>query len=726
MATVVLSAVGAVIGGPIGAAVGAVIGQQVDSVIFAPGRRQGPRLGDLSVQTSSYGSPIPKLFGSVRVSGTVIWATDLKESRTTRSNGKGRGSTDVYSYSASFAVALSGRRITGIGRIWADGKLLRGAAGDFKSETGFRWYAGAEGQALDPLIAANEGIGSTPAYRGIAYAVFEDMQLADFGNRIPSISFEVIADAGGSSAGAVLSGVGAIASDGGPPLAGVAVTGDSVRGVAETLAQAMPFSVVSGEGGLTARFGAGPARTVAADDRGATSGGSVPAIVTERAAAASVPDLVTIAYNDVDRDYLVGSQRARRDGTARREVRVDLPAAIGPGTAKAIGQARLARFWTERSRATVTLPWRAMNILPGDRCTVPGLAGRWRVSRLSFEAMVLRLDLVLESPASLITAVAADGGRNVSQTDIAHGPTVLRVIDVPQIGETPVSAPILAVAANGPSGGWRRASLMASVDGGATYRDAGGTALPATLGTTLTALPRGSAYLIDRAASVDVQLVHAGLTLQDADEDALLAGANLAMIDDELVQFGRADPLGAGQWRLRELWRGRWGTEWATDGHAANGNFALMEPQTLRPLDSAFAVALAQVLATGLGDASGAGATAPAEVGTAVRPLAPVALRAAASGNDIAVSWLRRSRDGWRWRDGVDVPIGEESERYRLTKVAGGRPDLVVELASPAWIYAASERTADAAAGAASVVISVLQVGAVAVSRPAAIVVSTS
>ena len=105
MATVVLSAVGAIVGGPIGAAVGAVIGQQVDKAIFVPGRRQGPRLGELSVQTSSYGSAIPKLFGLVRVSGTVIWATDLKESRTTRLNGKGRGSTDVYSYSASFAVA---------------------------------------------------------------------------------------------------------------------------------------------------------------------------------------------------------------------------------------------------------------------------------------------------------------------------------------------------------------------------------------------------------------------------------------------------------------------------------------------------------------------------------------------------------------------------------------------------------------------------------------------
>ena len=137
MATIVLSAAGAAIGGPIGAAIGAVIGQQVDNAIFAPKPRQGPRLGDLTLQTSSYGSQIPKLFGAVRVAGTVIWGTDLIGAQTSQSNGKGRGSTTLYSYSASFAVALSGRRVGAIGRIWADGKLLRGAAGDFKSETGF-------------------------------------------------------------------------------------------------------------------------------------------------------------------------------------------------------------------------------------------------------------------------------------------------------------------------------------------------------------------------------------------------------------------------------------------------------------------------------------------------------------------------------------------------------------------------------------------------------------
>jgi hypothetical protein len=725
MATVVLSAVGAIVGGPIGAAVGAAIGQQVDNIIFAPGRRQGPRLGDLTVQTSSYGAMIPKLFGTVRVSGTVIWATDLKESRTTRSNGKGRGSTDVYSYSASFAVALSGRRISDIGRIWADGKLLRGAAGDFKSETGFRFYAGDEGQGLDPLIAASEGIGATPAYRGLAYAVFEDMQLAGFGNRIPSISFEVIADAAGTSAGAVLSGLGAIANDGGPALTGLAATGDSVRGVAETLAQAMPFSTVVDGGGLKARFGAGPLRAIAPDDRGASAGKKAVALSTDRVAAAAIPEIVTLAYNDVARDYLVGAQRAKRDAVARREVRLELPAALEAGAAKAIAEARLARMWAERSRATVTLPWRALTVAPGDRVTVPGLSGIWRVARVTFEAMVVRLDLVLMAPASLVAAVA-DPGRNRPQVDLPHGPTSLQVIDLPQLGDVPETAPFIAIVANGVTGGWRRATLMTSIDGGATWVDAGGTAFPAVMGQTVTALGAGPVDLIDRVNRVDVQLIHPGLTLVDANDDALLAGANLAIIGDELLQYGRADPLGGGRWRLSELWRGRRGTEGAIATQAIGARFVLIEPVALARISSSAAVDGVQVMAVGVGDGAGVIAPGPSDIGAAVRPLAPTHLNWAKVGGDILLRWTRRSRDGWRWRDSVDVPLGEEVERYRIAKAAAGRPDVIVETAVPEWTYDSSERAADFAAGVVNVIVSVAQIGSLGVSRSAVVTLPTN
>ena len=193
MATLVLTALGTAVGGPIGGAIGALIGQQVDTAIIGGRKVEGPRLKDLSVQTSSYGSAIPQHFGR------MIWATDFVEHQQSGSAGKGQPSVTQYSYTASFAVALASRPIAGIGRVWADGNLLRGAAGDLKVGGTMRIHTGHGDQSADPLLAQAEGMARCPAFRHCAYAVFEDLQLADFGNRLPSLSFEVLADEGATS-----------------------------------------------------------------------------------------------------------------------------------------------------------------------------------------------------------------------------------------------------------------------------------------------------------------------------------------------------------------------------------------------------------------------------------------------------------------------------------------------------------------------------------------------
>jgi hypothetical protein len=117
--------------------------------------------------------------------------TSSEETKTTtQGGGKGGGGggkvkTTEYLYYASFAVALCEGPITGIGRIWADGKLLDTAG------ITWRWYAGDEAQTADPFIAAKMGAANTPAYRGTAYVVFEELPLGNYGNRLPQLSFEV-------------------------------------------------------------------------------------------------------------------------------------------------------------------------------------------------------------------------------------------------------------------------------------------------------------------------------------------------------------------------------------------------------------------------------------------------------------------------------------------------------------------------------------------------------
>jgi hypothetical protein len=150
----------------------------------------GPRTAELQIQTSTEGASIPMVYGRMRLTGQLIWAARFKETSITRSSGGGKGGgpkTTEYRYSVSFAVGLCEGEIGGVGRIWADGSLLA------LNGANWRVHTGKDDQAPDPLIQAIEGAAGTPAYRGLAYVVFEDLPLESFGDRIPNLSFEVIA-----------------------------------------------------------------------------------------------------------------------------------------------------------------------------------------------------------------------------------------------------------------------------------------------------------------------------------------------------------------------------------------------------------------------------------------------------------------------------------------------------------------------------------------------------
>jgi hypothetical protein len=208
MATLVLGAVGTALGagfggtilGLSGAAIGGLIGSSIGSVVdswlissLAPGQRvEGARLDALRITSATEGAVIPRLFGRMRIGGNIIWATDFREEIVTTRSGGGKGArkprvtTTEYLYSASFAVALCEGLITGIGRIWADGEIMD------LSGVVWRWYPGSETQGPDPYIAARSGASVTPAYRGTAYVVFEELALERFGNRLPQLSFEIL------------------------------------------------------------------------------------------------------------------------------------------------------------------------------------------------------------------------------------------------------------------------------------------------------------------------------------------------------------------------------------------------------------------------------------------------------------------------------------------------------------------------------------------------------
>ena len=717
MATLVLTAVGTAVAGPIGGAIGAMVGQQIDNAVFAPKARQGPRLDDLKIQTSTYGARVPRLFGRVRVAGQVIWSTDLIETRAKTSNGKGRGSTETYSYAASFAVALSARPIARIERVWADGKLLRGAGGDLKTDVTIRVQGGDEDQPVDPLIASAEGVATTPAYRGLAYVVLEGLQLADYGNRIPSLSFEVVADEGEIGVGTALAELAGLdRAEAGPTVGGLAATGDDARAVAEALGQAMPLIARVEDGVVALRFAPLAAPAIARASLGASAGGTAAARLTvDLAPLDTAAAALTLGYADVARDYQPGLQRARREGPGVREERVALPVTVDAATARRLAEATLARRGVERMVAVATLDWSALRLRPGDLVAIEGR--RWRVTEVAFERMVVRLSLTRWASGAAASPAIVDPGRVLAEVDLPPGATTLALVDLPPSSDRIAAGAQVAVFAAGASAGWRRAGLLASVDGGASFVPLGTSALPAIMGTAATALAPARTDVTDRANAVEVELLHDDMLLGDADQAALLGGTNRAALGDEIVQFARAEPAGGTRWRLSELWRGRAGSENAVGGHAVGERFVLLDPDSALPLPPELAVPGVRVIATGIGDtAPWPAATAPA-VGRAAVPLSPVALAAGRAANgDLEVRWTRRSRGGFGWTDGVDAPLAEEREAYRVT-VTGASGTTTVDVAEPHWTW-------PAAGIAMPVTIAVSQIGAGGVSVPATLVVT--
>ncbi|OYY90518.1 MAG: hypothetical protein B7Y45_07860 [Sphingomonas sp. 28-66-16] len=674
MATLVLTAIGSVFGGPIGAALGGLVGQAIDAELFKPQGREGPRLTELAVQTSSYGTPIPKVFGTMRVAGSVIWSTDLIERSDRSGGGKGQPSLTRYSYSASFAVLLSGRAISGVGRIWADGSLLRGASGDFKTSTRFRLHLGGEAQTADPLIASAEGA-MAPAHRGLAYAVFEHFELADYGNRIPSLTFELIADEAPVAVGVIAETLARAQIDGSGgsgamTLAGFSAYGDSLRGVLETLATISGGWFAPNGARLILRGDDDASLTPSATivDPGFAASGDRTVPRSHRLAAIDgVPRIVSIGHYDPDRDYQAGLQRARRPAPGDRHERIDVPAVIDAVAARRIAEAALARAEAGRQRRDIALSLADLAIAPGACVAIAGEAGRWRVTRWSLEAMVVGLELIrLPDPA---LAGVASSGRVLASPDLVAGATILHAFELPALDDAILAQPRVLIAAAGAAPGWRRAALLLSTDEGARWSEIGATARPAVIGALATTVAPAPATLRDLATVIEVTLAHAGMSLSDADDAALDAGANLALLGDELIQFGRAEPIDATRWRLSRLLRGRRGTEAAAGMQPIGARFVLIARDTVAAIDLPLAVigGRARLLATGVGDTGGpVEAIAPLD-GASVLPPAPAHLVHRITADGARVEWVRRSRAGWGWRDGIDAPLGEEAEAYQLT-----------------------------------------------------------
>jgi Putative phage tail protein/Protein of unknown function (DUF2793) len=227
----IFTLVGFAVGGPFGALIGGILGD----ILFPPEDVEGPRLNELNVQRSTVGAPIPIVYGTAALAGNVIWSGGLIETRHSDEVGGflGIGGQEVnsYTYSVDVAIGICEGPISGIRRIWCDADLVYdssddetlterlelggvspGDIADFlnqvraaSAQLDFELYLGDEDQLPDPTIQSYENVGYAvnvvPGFRGLAYIVFNNFQLANYGNRIPNFRFEVFTEGAETACG---------------------------------------------------------------------------------------------------------------------------------------------------------------------------------------------------------------------------------------------------------------------------------------------------------------------------------------------------------------------------------------------------------------------------------------------------------------------------------------------------------------------------------------------
>ena len=348
-----------------------------------------------------------------------------------------------------------------------------------------------------------------------------------------------------------------------------------------------------------------------------------------------------------------------------------------------------------------------------------GVAGDWIVDDIAIERMVVTASL---RPAwrSAGTRVA-DPGRPVVEPDVVALPTRLALFDLTDVGEEGAGAPSLQLAAASPSGGYRAMPIMIAINGTASASQTA--ASEAVLGTATGVLAAGQSAVFDYEAKVEVLLANPDHWLQSCDDAALVGGTNLAVVGDEMIQFGSAEAIAPGRFRLSRLLRGRRGSEWAMAAHGAGEPFLLVDARALKRISASASMIGTAITVTAYGPGNDGQEPVVTRIvqGEAARQLSPAQLRGAVRvDGTLELGWTRRSRRGFAWIDAVDVPPDPDLSGYRIT-VTGSAASAEYSVTEPMLVVSAAEV---ANLGAGPLTITARQAGSIGLSRPTTIIIN--
>lgn len=675
---------------------------------------EGQRLTDARVTSSAEGEPINELYGTFRLGGNIIWATRLREVVQQSSSGGGKNSPKVeqttYVYYASIAIGLCRGEVDSIDKIFFDGVEVS------LDNLDYTFYTGSSSQTPDPTIENIEGSGNVPAYKNLCYIVINDLDLTNYGNRVPQVSCEVtkgspsVADiisdlslkAGLSASDIDVTDVTSLSVDG-----FVVRSETNYREAIENLCQFFNVYPTKKDGKVFyTRKLSSTVHTITVDDFVVTDEDPY-GISVSRKQPEEMTKQVFISFADASKKFSTGTVSSETlpnlDGQTQE---ISSIVSLSESDARNLANIILLEDSYSRESCTISLTYDYGDIECGDiiQFSLGGNTYSFRVTTIEVgENLTIE---AVGSTSSIYTSQTFTSSGSLTDVDTTPTGTTLQFLNIPLLPqetdedfETKLAAwqepwfGSVSFYEDDNSGGWLLNNIIN---------------FPSIIGTTTTVLNKGPTGRFDNANTITVDLLDSGDTLSSISELAMLnSGNTLALLapsgEYEIIQFQNATLNLDGTYTLSKLLRGQLGTEYYMgDPTPLGSTLVILDRDRLSEIVmSRESIGVERSFRYGpsgfevTDDDVNTNVTYTPK-STAFRTYAPVHLKNTyETSGDITLTWVRRNRlnsDSW---EQVEIPLDEETESYEVDIYNGASVVRTLTSSTPTVTYTSADQTTD-------------------------------
>lgn len=393
-----------------------------------------------------------------------------------------------------------------------------------------------------------------------------------------------------------------------------------------------------------------------------------------RADSVQVPARLNLNYFDVSGGLATSLQSSQRIGDPRAVGSNDMQTPViltADEAARVVKIQHQVMVEDAKAQLNFSVTDAFLHLTVADNVFVPwaGKMYRCRITQVDINDGQQALQLLLDRQSAYVSKVQGIPPYVPTPPPSAVvGPTTIAPLDLHIISDSDDSLGCyLAVGATVDS--WQGALIEVSLDGGESFFTSFNITTPTIMGTLDTALGDHPRDYPDRHNSCQVTLLNSKDELESASQAQMQNGTNLALIGNEMVQFGNATETSTpGTWQLDYWFRGRKGTDLVA--HAPGERFVILQRAYIMnvPMQLSFVGRTLTVRATSF-NGTDSDITTTSFVYTAQsqteRPVAYLAARR--NGTDGLLSWQGVGKIG----AGASVAMGLYFAGYRVTLTDG-------------------------------------------------------